>query len=66
MIKGIAKLGDVEAVNLTLTLTAPVSEWRLMAKQMPVQWPNGPMASVINDAIRGVLQTTEAALEVES
>ena len=63
---GSAKLNDVGSTSLTITLTATVSEWRSLERDMGMRYPQWAFASCIAQALRKVFAQVDVEQEVKS
>ena len=65
MMRGTGKLVNPEATQLTVTLTAPVSEWRTLHMQLSKEvWPSWQFGGMLRDLLDKTLARTDAEYEV--
>lgn len=49
---------DLEKVNVSITLTMPLEEWRKLMRDLPNNWPSWKVANLISTAIGDVARAT--------
>ncbi len=63
--KGRMEIGNVREIELTLTLTAPVSEWLELRAQLGTEWPSWEFGRTLSELISKVGEHFDSEFEVE-
>lgn len=61
--KGTFKFRNPDALEATITLTAPVSEWKALKALLADKWPAWDIGLLLSDVISKAEQTFEAKIE---
>jgi hypothetical protein len=49
--RGWFNIANPDAIECDLTLRMTLSEWKVLAKQLPEQWPSHRLSSMISDLV---------------
>lgn len=60
------RLAEPERVDVTLTITMPLREWKLIRKELPRSHPHWELTNIINDAVDKVEQAFLPRTEPET
>jgi len=66
MMRGRVEVTNPDKVELTMTLTLPISQWRSIMRTMPETWPECDFANLIADAIGKTVGTVATVQEATS
>jgi hypothetical protein len=47
-----AQFINTGSVDVTLTITMPLSDWKRMSEQLPTRWPCSKLGEAINRVVR--------------
>lgn len=56
---------QIDDMDLEISMTMRVSEWRDMMRQLPKEWPSWRVSSLISHALGHIRQATETRLDLQ-
>ena len=65
MIKGRASLNDPNGIEMSVTITMTVAEWKKIRAQLRSEWPSWCLESVLGRLLDSLVDRVETAQEVE-